>query len=170
MPAGDQLQRRRSSHRGVPSSTGGRSTSSTSPHGRRRRRTQNNRAPVASGICVERRMTHFTHVPRIPLGGRPPYPSSSSTPGSSKPSGGNGSSSGGDADWPPPLPPAPVCFSPSGRYLFSGGHESGALLMWQFDYNSTGQVSLALFCSVRLFMGFTPRWLGWALLWRTLRY
>ncbi|CAM9336477.1 unnamed protein product, partial [Ectocarpus fasciculatus] len=73
-----------------------------------------------------KRMVHFTHVPRIPLGARP--------------ADSRGEAAGGPGDWPPPLPPPPVCFSPSGRYLFSGGHESGALLMWQFDYNNTGQV------------------------------
>ncbi|CBN78887.1 conserved unknown protein [Ectocarpus siliculosus] len=75
-----------------------------------------------------KRMVHFTHVPRIPLGARPAVDSRGEE------------AAGGPSDWPPPLPAPPVCFSPSGRYLFSGGHESGALLMWQFDYDNTGQV------------------------------
>ncbi|CAB1115756.1 unnamed protein product [Ectocarpus sp. CCAP 1310/34] len=106
---------------------GGSSSSNSPPRQRTRRRTQNNRPPVASGICVERRMVHFTHVPRIPLGAKPAVDSRGEE------------AAGAPGDWPPPLPAPPVCFSPSGRYLFSGGHESGALLMWQFDYN-TGQV------------------------------
>ncbi|CAN0516082.1 unnamed protein product, partial [Ectocarpus sp. 12 AP-2014] len=105
---------------------GGGGSSNSPPRQRRRRRTQNNRPPVASGICVERRMVHFTDVPRIPLGARPAVDSRGEE------------AAGAPGDWPPPLPAPPVCFSPSGRYLFSGGHESGALLMWQFDYN-TGQ-------------------------------
>ncbi|CAM9825759.1 unnamed protein product [Chrysoparadoxa australica] len=43
-----------------------------------------------------------------------------------------------------PLPavgtgPAPVLFSPSGRFLFSGGHPAGAVLVWHIDL-TTGQI------------------------------
>lgn len=130
-------RQRRRSRGGGSSSSPGAALPPDPQRRRRRRRANNNRPPVASGICVERRMIHFTHIPRIPLGtGRPTLPSSSS---SRRDAGGSGAGGGGGV-WPPPLPPPPVCFSPSGRYLFSGGHESGALLMWQFDYGNTGQV------------------------------
>lgn len=102
-----------------------------------------NRGVVASGIWVERKLTSFDHIPRIPLG---THSSSRSSPYSSRSSGFASSVVGdafdGDVPLPslPQLPPSPVCFSPSGMYLFSGGHPSGALLMWQFDA-STGQVT-----------------------------
>lgn len=103
-----------------------------------------NSARVASGICVERKLASFDNVPRIPLGARPPSQSSGGGGGRRRGGGGEDGGDGGGGggvDWPLPLSSAPVCISPSGRYLFSGGHASGALLMWQFDY-ATGQVSL----------------------------
>ncbi|CAN0120614.1 unnamed protein product, partial [Discosporangium mesarthrocarpum] len=75
----------------------------------------------------------FEAVPRIPLGQK--------KDGAGSDSGGSRWGQGLGKRLPPRglLPPPPVCFSPSGRFLYSGGDESGAVLVWRMDLE-TGQV------------------------------
>lgn len=82
-------------------------------------------------------MSSFDSVPRIPLG-----PKADNRRQGRRASEAGTAGHGEGSQWPPPLPPPPVSISPSGGYLFSGGHPSGAMLVWQFD-PSSGQVRLA---------------------------
>ncbi|CAM9430651.1 unnamed protein product, partial [Choristocarpus tenellus] len=90
-----------------------------------------------SGLEMERLLLPFDAVPRIPLGPREGHVFGGGSGGSFVQGAGGGGVKAGIPTMPLLLPP--VKFSPSGRFLYSGGHEAGAVLVWQMDLG-TGQV------------------------------